>query len=69
MAYNLQSTTTPGLEKAAEATTQLQKDIQDFIKYSKSKEKSNEKLTCFIIGLTVIQAISAIIEIYQWIIK
>lgn len=62
MSTCIQATATPEQVMAAKSTIKLEEDIQKFIEQSNRTEQSNKKLTYFVILLSVIQTITAILS-------
>lgn len=60
-----QATATLEQVKAAEETIKLATTIEKFVMQSKAVEKSNKRLTCFIIILSIIQTISGVIALLK----
>ncbi len=61
--HNPQANTTPEQEAAAKATLILEQTVGTFIQQSQKVERSNRCLTYFIIFLSVVQVICAVVSL------
>jgi hypothetical protein len=60
---NPTATATPEQAEAAKETIKLVDVVEKFIQQSHSTEKSNHKLTIYVILLSIIQAVAAILAL------